>query len=204
MLHCKTAKPLTACVGIALLVISLQGCAYLKNRGHDALQMADIGLTFSAKPYFSTYLCGFSVISFGAGKMDGHFLGWGGDTVGWQRLYHRDIGLGPWSYSEIGWGDQVDPAKPETFEQWYAGIMGWIQHPARRPAYGVACVHYIHLGWFGFVFNLRYTEALDFLMGWTTYDFCGDDNGVIFGEEDWPWWNDHPREKPTYHQNLPF
>lgn len=191
------------CLGVALVLMTLQGCTYMKNRGDDALQVADIGLTFSNRPYLSAYVCGFGAISFGAGSFDGHFLGWGGDAVSWQRLYHRDIGLGPWSYSEIGWGDSLDPQKPETLEQWYAGLIGWFQHPPRRPAYGVACVHYLHLGWFGFVGNLRYAEMIDFLTGWVGYDFCGDD-GKKFREEDWPWWKDNPREGPVYYPDLPF
>jgi len=45
-------------------------------------------------------------------------------------------------------------------------------------------MHYIHLGRFGLVLNIRYTEMLDFLLGWTTFDLAGDD-GTKFG--DWPW-----------------
>ena len=43
---------------------------------------------------------------------------------------------------------------------------------------------YIHLGWFGLVINARYTEVLDFVVGFTTLDLAGDD-GIPVGR--WPW-----------------
>jgi hypothetical protein len=183
---------------------STQGCAYLADRGRDAAQIADIGLTVSSKPYAAFYVCGAGIVAFGAGKFDGQFLGWGGDKFGMQRHYFRTLGLGPWSYSEVAWGDDYDPAKAETLQQWYAGIIGWIAEPPRRPAYGISCIHYLHLGWFGLGFNIRYAEIADLLMGFSTYDLCGDDGGKKLGEGDWPWWKDTPRDGPVYHPKLPF
>jgi hypothetical protein len=194
-------------LGLAVVIasVAVQGCAYMKDRGRDALQMADIGVMTSKKPYGAFYVCGFGIVALGAGKCDGYFYGWGGDTFGVRRHYYRTLGLGPWSYSEVGWGNTFDPAKPETLEQWYAGIIGWIAEPDRRPAYGISCVHYLHLGYIGLVGNVRYAEMADFLLGWTTYDLCGDDGGnKNLGEGDWPWWRKTPRQGPVYHPSLPF
>ena len=51
---------------------------------------------------------------------------------------------------------------------------------------------------------VRYGEIADFLLGWTTYDLCGDDDQREFGKGDWPWWRDEPRDGPVYNPNLPF
>ena len=32
-----------------------------------------------------------------------------------------------------------------------------------------------HLGWIGIVLNLRPAEMLDFILGWTIYDYVNDD-----------------------------
>jgi hypothetical protein len=204
VLHWKTVKGLVLVAATLIAAVATQSCSYMGDRGRDALQMADLGVMVSEKPYGAFYMCGLGIISLGAGKCDGYFYGWGGDRVGVTRHYYRTLGLGPWSYSEVGWGDNFDPAKPETLEQWYAGLIGWIAKPPRRPAYGISCIHYIHLGWVGLGANVRYGEIADFLLGWVGYDLCGDDDLREFGQGDWPWWRDEPREGPVYNPKLPF
>jgi hypothetical protein len=51
-------------------------------------------------------------------------------------------------------------------------------------------MHYVHLGHAGLVANLRWGEALDFLLGWTTLDIANDD-GRRFGH--WGWLPPHER-----------
>ena len=122
MLQHGLVKSLALSLGVALTLTAFQGCSYMKDRGHDALQMADIGVMVSKKPYAALYACGFGAVSLGAGKCDGYFAGWGGDTVGINRHYYRTIGLGPWSYSEVGWGDEFDQANPIPSSN---GTPGW-------------------------------------------------------------------------------
>jgi len=52
----------------------------------------------------------------------------------------------------------------------------------------------------GLVFNIRFTEILDFILGWTTYDLCGDDGGKV---SKWPWQPVGARNSP-YRPPMPF
>jgi len=160
-----------------------QGCTYLKHRGEDATEMLELGVTWSKTPYGSFYVCGGGLATAGVGHMNGRFAGIGGSKVGATRHYYKLLGLLLWSYEEIGWGE-FDPAKPETLDRQHVGLLGWIMHPERRPAYAFGCVHCFHAGYAGLVFNARYVEVLDFLFGWFGLDLAGDD-GERFGR--WPW-----------------
>jgi len=181
-------------LGLVVAVASLAGCGtYLKRRGRDAVQMVDIGLTRTEKPSNAFFLCGVSLVGFGGGNIEGTFSGIGGNQVGTTKCYYRSRGYGLWTYEEIGWGD-YDVAKQETLYSYYGGIAGWIEHLPRRPAYGPACNHFIHFGRHGVVFNVRYLEVLDFLLGWTTLDLAGDDRDDPMGH--WPWQATGARNMP--------
>jgi len=183
----------TFALAVAVGLTGLQGCAnYMRYRGDDAREMIDIGITSSTKPYYAVYGCAVGVASVGAGRFYGTFDGLGGGVNAKRPLYYRNIGLLLWSYEEIGWGD-YDVTKPETLEIFYPGLLGYILHLPRRPSYAPACNHFIHLGRGGVVLNLRYLEILDFLLGWTTLDICGDDGREI---GHWPWQQDGARNMP--------
>lgn len=189
---------------IAVLAVGLLtgcGAANLKHRGDDALEMFDIGITATQRPYLSGHGCAFGLVSFGAGRYDGEFYGMGGGKFGSMRHFHRDLGLLVWSYDEIGWGEDMDPEDPESLERLHIGPVGYAKYPQRRPPYAFACFHYLHLGYGGVVLNMRYVEMIDFVGGWFGADLCGDD-GKATG--DWPWRRDNPREKPIHQPKLPF
>ena len=186
-----------ACVSVGLVaaLACLSGCgSYLRARGRDARQMVDIGVTRSEKPSTAVFVCGVGLIGVGAGHVEGTFSGIGGNQVGTTKCYYRNRGYLLWTYEEIGWGD-FDVAKQETLYSYYGGVLGWIQHGARRPGYAPGCNHFFHLGRRGVVFNLRYAEILDFLLGWTTLDICGDDGDDAFGH--WPWQAKGARNLPV-------
>jgi len=124
----------------ALLVLALcPGCAYFQNRGNDAIQMMDLGITWSEDPYGALYLCGVSVTSFGFSHVEGWFAGMGGDQIGVTRHYEKCVGLVAWSYEEIGWGDDFDVTKPETLDcMQHVAPLGYLCYPERKPSYGPA------------------------------------------------------------------
>ena len=73
------------------------GCGYLRDRGNDALDMLDVGVSWSKRPYLSVYACAIGVASAGAGHLEGKFAGIGGGHLGTTSHYHRVLGLALWS-----------------------------------------------------------------------------------------------------------
>lgn len=128
------SRPARLCLGLIVLA-GLQGCSYLRHRGDDAMEMFDIGVTWSKKPYGSGNACLLGLGSIGAGRLDGQFAGIGGGRAGVMRHYYRTIGLLVWSYDEMAWGKEFDPEDPETLDRYHIGPLGWLKYPQRRPDY---------------------------------------------------------------------
>lgn len=185
----RGSRGVVAVLGVA---VAISGCSYLRERGSDALDILDLGVTWSKKPYLSVYGCAVGIASAGAGHFEGRFAGVGGGRLGVSPHYHRVLGLAAWSYEEVGW-EGYDASKPETLYIQHPGIVGWLAFLPRKPAYAPACLHSLHLGYVGVVANLRYLELLDFLLGWTTLDIACDDGGKA-GK--WPWQKDGARNLP--------
>jgi hypothetical protein len=179
---CRLALSLAA-VAVACMTC---GCMqYWKYRYEDAGELGGIGITVSKTPQFAAYADGVSVAPGGYAKLDCTFLGYGGGRFGATRHYTHDVGLVGWGYEEFGWGDDFDVEVPGTLtSRQHVGVLGVIAGGTRRPAYMPACIHYIHLGYVGFVGNLRYLEMLDFMLGFAAIDIAGDD-GTEFSS--WPW-----------------
>jgi len=72
-------------LGVALMMAS-GGCAYLKDRGNDAMDMFDIGITFSKQPRFGVYAGFQSLLGAGYAHVDGKMLGLGQRNVGWLDM----------------------------------------------------------------------------------------------------------------------
>jgi len=170
------------------------GCTYLKYRGQDAMDMIDIGFTFSSKPGFALWYDFVPVIPVGIGYVDGQFLGLGGGQFGLMPHYEESYGLGVWGQEEVGFGD-FDIKKPETVDFQRSGLIGMIQGPFPGPDYMISCPHYIHLGWIGVVGSPRYLQMADFLLGWIGLDICFDDGmprGTWFGRSMFGTWSPPP------------
>ncbi len=159
------------------------GCAYLRDRGNDAMDMIDLGLTFSREPGFAFYYDFVPVIPIGIGAVNGRFAGLGGGkfALGTPH-YQRSTGVILWGQEEVtfDYSRQELEAMPEDVRQEVtnyqrSGLIGLIQGPVPDTDYLISCPHYLHLGWVGVVATPRYLQMLDFLLGWTTLDIGGDD-----------------------------
>jgi len=184
-------------VALALSVLAtasaLSGCAYLKHRGADALDIVDIGLTFSKDPYFAAYYrLPIPVGGLGYGKVRGHFLGIGGGNIGLMPHYEESYGLVVWTQEEVAFGDYNEEDE-ERLNYGRVGIVGLFEGRPVPPGYILGCPHYLHLGWIGAVGMPRLHEALDFALGLTTLDIARDD-GRPRGY--WPWEDPSPPIDP--------
>lgn len=169
---------------ILVLLFSLQGCLYLKNRVNDAADMIDIGFTFSKKPQFAFFYDFVPVIPVGFGWVDGYYVGLGGGKLNWfDPHFERSFGLGIWGQEELTFEknladlkkmDKEEREKVTDFQR--TGLVGMIHGPFPGPNYLISCPHYLHLGWIGAVGTPRYLQMLDFVLGWTTLDICFDDD----------------------------
>jgi hypothetical protein len=147
--------------------------------------MVDVGLSLSAKPGIGLYWNSLDVFPVGFSYVDGYFLGWGGGQIGFTKHYNHCIGFG-YAREEIGWGPGMDKDDPQTLYVDYSGVLGLLLPPYKNePAYLPSCVHFFpHILFVGLVWNARYYEMADFVLGFTGLDIAGDD-GVRIGH--WPW-----------------
>lgn len=175
-------------VGLMLLVATVglgQGCAYLQNRGDDAREMIDLGFTVSDDPQFSMFVIfpPIHLTPFGIGEVNGRFVGLGGGHFrAFSPYYERSIGLGLWGDETVSFDkswEQLSGLSEEELRReavfYRTGVFGLADGPPPPKEYWVSCPHYLHLGWVGGVLSPRYSEALDFLLGWFLIDICGDD-----------------------------
>ena len=161
------------------------GCTYLKYRGQDAMDMMDVGITFSSKPQFALYASGpfVQIGALGFGKVDGHFFGFGeGKASLWGPHYESSCGVLVWGEELLSYHlteSQLAALPPResdlTANFMRVGPIGFIQGPLPSLKYFGSCPHYIHLGWIGLVGSPRYLQMADFLLGWFMIDLCQDD-----------------------------
>lgn len=167
-----------------------QGCSsvgeYFLHRYHDFGEMVDVGITVTDTPQLGLYWNSLELIVAGYSNVDGWFVGWGGGQVGVTRVYNRCWGL-VYGEETIGWGPLLDTdRREEAIIRRRSGVVGILTSVVgvdptgsgygNGPNYTPACVHFIpHLGYVGLVWNARYTEMVDFALGWVGLDISGDD-----------------------------
>ncbi len=186
-------------------VAGAAGCAnvatYLEHRYNDLCEVADVGLTITDTPQWGLYWNSLDVFPIGVSHLDGWFVGFGGGQIGITRHYNRCWGLG---YGEeiIGWGShlgevgEVDESSDKVIKtrSGWIGIATWLlgidvtdSGFDLSPNYRPACVHFVpHIAYVGFVWNARYFEFIDAMLGFFTLDPSGDD-GYDAGKWSFPW-----------------
>ncbi len=171
---------------LTLVVISslFSGCAYLRNRGMDAMDMFEAGLLVSAKPGFAVY-SDVIALPFGVSYVDGKIIGIGRSSLGVYDFRQKGYGyiLGGKLQRGVGDYDPADNNDPQTYDTGIIGIANktdfWSKNPpseqSGRPLTRKTCPKTVHLGWIGFEWGCKAIDLVDFLLGWTTIDIGNDD-----------------------------
>ena len=157
------------------------------------METVDIGLTVTSTPQVGLYANCLEILPLGYSHIDGHFIGWGGNQIGITRHYDYCWGF-VFGEEVIGWGPELDTdKKEEVLVKRRSGIIGIAlgvdltgHGYGYPPSYSPACVHFLpHIAYVGLVWNLRYAEMADFLLGWFGLDIAGDD-GYAVGKWSFP------------------
>ncbi|HPD17672.1 MAG TPA: hypothetical protein PLE19_22260 [Planctomycetota bacterium] len=175
----KTGSALRALVlfsGVAVLLGILPGCGYFRDRGNDAAEMFDIGLTFSAKPQFAAYTNCPIIFPIGYGEVDGTFVGVGDGKAGVMKHKESSVGLLLWGREEVSWQRFAEADGAEPLNNQATGLLGLATSPENTQVRKPACKHYLHLGWVGLVGNIRWLEIPDAFLGWVLLDPSHDDH----------------------------
>jgi len=156
------------------LLLGSAGCAYMGNRGNDALDIFDVGVTTSPKAGFSLYAGFLNLAALGYSEVDGTLYGLAGRHAGAIPMRQNAGGLVVWGYEQLGYED-FDAADPASPPSWGVGPIGWITGPCPPPSQVLNCPKLLHLGRVGITLNCHFGELADFILGWTTLDIIGDD-----------------------------
>lgn len=175
----KTATVLTS--ALILCAVALQGCNYLRYRYEDAVEIFDLGFTFTKTPQFSAYVNCPVILPIGYGKVDGTFVGMGDGKAGVMKHSHDVEGRLYWGRETDSW-DSFDAETSDTLSVQEVGILGLTKEGARNKPYKAMCRHYLHIGWMGVVWNVRWIDIPDFLAGIIGLDPLQDDG------PDGGWW----------------
>ena len=160
---------------------------YLTDRATDMLDTVDVGFSITKTPQLCFYANGASMGGVGYGSTHGYFAGIGGGNIGYTRFYTANVGALIWCYEELAFGE-FDKHDLNTVNAQGTGIGGLLAGPLGNPGGKPACIHYLHLGWVGFVGNIHYLQPLDLAAGFIGLDPAHDD-GLRFGL--WPWESEH-------------
>ena len=103
-------------LALAAVLMAMQGCTYLRNRGRDANDMFDVGFTFSRKPQFAAYTNCPVIFPIGYGKVDGRFVGVGGRKAG--VMEHKESSTGLSARRSENYTRDVSPTYKQSIRSW--------------------------------------------------------------------------------------
>ena len=174
---------------MGLTAILSSGCAYLQDRGNDAMDIVDIGIAVNkkVKPNFALYLDFFNITPLGYANVDDAVsLGIGNRQIGALDFTHQSWGVLAVGAENKGSGefnpadprqarlDQQDLTERPTYDVGFVGSFSGEQPPPDMQF--IECDRILYLGWIGIHATMRPIDLIDFVIGWTTIDILGDDD----------------------------
>jgi len=173
----RTAKMLLLGT-LVLASLGSTGCAYLGNRGRDALDIFDAGILVSdhSRPDFAAFLDFWNLFPIGYAHVEGKLIGIGGGRVGIQEFRHLDS----WGVLVVGAEQRaVGPLEPgaDVPPRYDQGIVRLIAGAERKPPFHqyFDCDRTFHLGWVGLHLRIKLDDLADFVTGWAGLDIMHDD-----------------------------
>ena len=163
------------CAVVLLSLLVLQGCAYVQHRAEDALEAFDLGFTVTKTPQFSAYANCPTVLPIGYGNIDGTYIGIHNGRAGWQKHQRQEAGFILWGRERSSWSNFEDERD--------VGVAGILTSDDRRRSTAPICIHYLHLGWLGVVWNIHWSEIGDFFAGIVGFDPLRDDGIEVKAEK---------------------
>jgi len=160
---------------LGLALVACGGCAYLKDRGNDALDIFDVGVTFSAKPHIGLYAGFQSILAVGYADLDGKMLGIGESQVGWLDMRYRAAGALLDGYQQYAYGGNYEKENPNSPVRRGVGLGLLHDELPDSLVQALNCPKFLHILFLGVNLNCKLGELIDFLLGWTTLDIAGDD-----------------------------
>ena len=165
-------------LGLALTMLGTTGCStsYWSDRGNDATDFIDIGVTYSKKPHVAAYAGFQSLQSVGYADVDGGMLGLGQGQFGNLTMCNRAGGMAIEGQEQYAFGNLYDTKNPASPEKRGAGLGMLYYTPPHNAMEFLQCPKFLHLGWIGLNVNCKIGELVDFVLGWTTLDIGKDDS----------------------------
>jgi hypothetical protein len=162
-------------LAVAAITSMSGGCAYMKDRGNDALDMFDIGITVSKEPHFAVYGGFQSLLALGYADVDGKLIGLGQRQFGVLDMRYNAAGSLLEGYEQFAYGDKYDPSDPASPPKRGAGLGLLYYETPKSFTEALQCAKFVHLFWIGVDVDCKIGEVFDFLLGWTTLDIGNDD-----------------------------
>lgn len=189
-------RAMWVCLGLVALIVCSGCCGtYLRNRGRDAADIMDVGITVSKRPYLGVYPGDyFNLTPMGYVHMKGTLHGlwcgrwtsvpiedraWGVVAWGRQRLVIGEFNpedprqFWPEEIAALKAANKPLPTKPKAYN---VGFLRIACHGNRPPYPNCwSCRRGLHLGWVGFWASLHADQIVDFFAGWLGCDPQKDD-----------------------------
>jgi hypothetical protein len=183
---------------LCVLALHSLGCSstYWLNRGNDALDIMDLGLTVTPrlKPDLGLYVDFFNITPLGYSRVRGRFYGLARRQFGGMDVRDDSWGVLLWGSEDIEVGE-FDPRNPHLVDQgeiqalqdagkplpqegrrYNMGIVRMAAHDNAPPwVTFFTCRRMFHFGWIGVHNAMRPIDLVDFIFGWTKLDIVGDD-----------------------------
>lgn len=172
-----TARRALCTLVILSALVASSGCAYLTDRGRDALDIFNVGVLVSnhASPEGGLYLGFWHLFDFGYAHVDGKLIGIANGQAGVFDFVQEDSwGVIVWGAEQYGVGSHLQADAVPRYDQGVLRLALGTENKAPFHEY-FDCDRTLHIGWIGLHLRIKLDELADFILGWGGLDIMKDD-----------------------------